>query len=91
MWTDEGGGGFSPYSQVDPKLAKRKDDDGRLPIHWAASSNQLDIVQLLAEQKGFEVDVQVRYGEGCHWVYYASSLLTRHTSIYRMTWDGRHS
>lgn len=45
--------------QVDPKLSKRKDDDGRLPIHWAASANQLDIVQLLSEQKGFEVDVQV--------------------------------
>lgn len=48
--------------QVDPKLSKRKDDDGRLPIHWAASANQLDIVQLLAEQQGFEVDVQVRPG-----------------------------
>lgn len=47
-------------SQVDPKLSKRKDDDGRLPIHWAASANQLDIVQLLAEQNGFDVDVQVR-------------------------------
>ncbi|KAF3764910.1 hypothetical protein M406DRAFT_98306 [Cryphonectria parasitica EP155] len=43
---------------VDPKLSQRKDDDGRLPIHWAASANQLDIVQLLAEEKGFDVDVQ---------------------------------
>lgn len=49
-----------PHQQVDPKLSKRKDDDGRLPIHWAASANQLDIVQLLAEQKGFDVDIQVR-------------------------------
>lgn len=49
-----------PGSQAEPTLAKRKDDDGRLPIHWAASANQLDITQLLAEQKGFDVDVQVR-------------------------------
>lgn len=47
-------------NQVDPKLSQRKDDDGRLPIHWAASANQIDIVQLLAEHKGFEVDIQVR-------------------------------
>ncbi|KAI1160567.1 ankyrin [Nemania serpens] len=24
-----------------PELSQRKDDDGRLPIHWAASSNQI--------------------------------------------------
>lgn len=47
-------------TQVDPKLSTRKDDDGRLPIHWAASANQPDIVQLLAEQKGFDVDAKVR-------------------------------
>jgi 26S proteasome non-ATPase regulatory subunit 10 len=46
--------------QNDPKLSKRKDDDGRYPIHWAASSNNLDIVLLLANQKGFDPDVQVR-------------------------------
>ncbi|KAJ0121715.1 hypothetical protein J7T55_008882 [Diaporthe amygdali] len=48
--------------QAEPNLAKRKDDDGRLPIHWAASANQLDIVQLLSEQKGFDVDVQDEIG-----------------------------
>lgn len=48
-------------AQVDPKLSVRTDDDGRLPIHWAASANQLDIVQLLAEQKGFDVDAKVRF------------------------------
>ncbi|ERS98013.1 hypothetical protein HMPREF1624_06186 [Sporothrix schenckii ATCC 58251] len=42
----------------DPKLANRKDDDGRLPIHWAASSNQLEIVRLLIQVKGFDPDVQ---------------------------------
>ncbi|KAH6895138.1 ankyrin repeat-containing domain protein [Thelonectria olida] len=35
-----------------------KDDDGRYPIHWAASSNNLDIVLLLANQKSFDPDVQ---------------------------------
>lgn len=50
----------SRVPQAEPTLAKRKDDDGRLPIHWAASANQLDITQLLAEQKGFDVDVQVQ-------------------------------
>ncbi|KAJ9157280.1 Ankyrin repeat domain-containing protein [Pleurostoma richardsiae] len=43
---------------ADPKLAQLKDDDERLPIHWAASANNLDIVLLLAEQKGFDPDVQ---------------------------------
>ncbi|KAI0141294.1 ankyrin repeat-containing domain protein [Pestalotiopsis sp. NC0098] len=43
---------------ADPKQARRKDDDGRLPIHWAASSNQPEIVQLLAQQKQFDPDVE---------------------------------
>ncbi|KAM0806867.1 putative Ankyrin repeat domain-containing protein [Seiridium cardinale] len=43
---------------ADAKLARRKDDDGRLPIHWAASSNQPEIVQLLAQQKQFDPDVE---------------------------------
>ena len=47
--------------KADPKLAKLKDDDGRLPIHWACSANQLDIVLLLAAQKGFDLDVQVGF------------------------------
>lgn len=46
--------------QADSKVARRKDDDGRLPIHWAASSNQPEIVQLLSQQKGFDPDVEVR-------------------------------
>lgn len=43
----------------DPKLSKRKDDDGRYAIHWAASSNNYDIVLLLADQSSFDPDVQV--------------------------------
>jgi 26S proteasome non-ATPase regulatory subunit 10 len=42
----------------DPKLSKRKDDDGRYAIHWAASSNNYDIVLLLADQSSFDPDVQ---------------------------------
>ena len=45
--------------QADPKQARRKDDDGRLPIHWAASSNQPDIVMLLTQQGGFDPDAEV--------------------------------
>ncbi|KAI1479837.1 ankyrin [Daldinia eschscholtzii] len=43
---------------ADPKLARLKDDDGRLPIHWAASSNSLPIVLMLAQQKDFDPDVE---------------------------------
>ncbi|KAI1154893.1 ankyrin repeat-containing domain protein [Nemania diffusa] len=43
---------------ADPKLSQRKDDDGRLPIHWAASSNQHAIVLLLSQQKTFDPDVE---------------------------------
>ncbi|KAH7218237.1 ankyrin repeat-containing domain protein [Fusarium oxysporum] len=46
----------------DPKLSQRKDNDGRYPIHWAASSNNLDIVQLLANQRSFDADVQDESG-----------------------------
>lgn len=41
-------------------MARRKDDDGRLPIHWASSSNRPEIVQLLSQQKGFDPDIEVR-------------------------------
>ncbi|KAI0489584.1 ankyrin [Xylaria cf. heliscus] len=43
---------------AEPKLSQRKDDDGRLPIHWAASYNQHAIVLLLSQQKGFDPDVE---------------------------------
>ncbi|KAK0656177.1 ankyrin repeat domain-containing protein [Cercophora newfieldiana] len=43
---------------ADPKLAKLKDEDGRLPIHWAASANNFEIFSLLVQQKGFDPDVQ---------------------------------
>ncbi|KAK7969763.1 hypothetical protein PG988_008836 [Apiospora saccharicola] len=47
---------------ADPKQARKKDDDGRLPIHWAASSNQLEIVLLLSQQKDFDPDVEDNIG-----------------------------
>lgn len=46
--------------QADPKLANLRDDDGRLPIHYAASANQLEIANILVQTKGFDPDVQVR-------------------------------
>ena len=53
----------APFSllsrQADPKLTGVKDDDGRLPIHWAASSNQSDMVSALVGLKDFDADVQV--------------------------------
>lgn len=42
-----------------PKQASAKDVDGRLPIHWATSSNSAEIVQLLSDLRGFDPDVQV--------------------------------
>lgn len=45
--------------QVNPKLGTTKDDDERLPIHWAVSFNHFDIVELLVSQKGFDPDVEV--------------------------------
>lgn len=43
---------------ANPKLADRKDDDERLPIHWAVSYGHLDIAILLANTKNFDPDVQ---------------------------------
>ncbi|PMD48309.1 ankyrin, partial [Hyaloscypha variabilis F] len=42
-----------------PKLAEKKDDDERLPIHWAVSYGHLDIATLLASRKDFDPDVQL--------------------------------
>ncbi|UKZ52221.1 hypothetical protein TrVGV298_005996 [Trichoderma virens] len=46
------------FLKTDPKLSKRKDDDGRYAIHWAASSNNHEIVLLLANQASFDPDIQ---------------------------------
>ncbi|KAL8944100.1 MAG: hypothetical protein Q9216_000691 [Gyalolechia sp. 2 TL-2023] len=54
------------------RLATKKDDDERLPIHWALSNNHQAIVELLASKKDFDPDVQ----DGSGWtpLMIASSL-----------------
>ncbi|KAL6239847.1 hypothetical protein BDW75DRAFT_68194 [Aspergillus navahoensis] len=43
---------------ANPKLATTKDDDDRLPIHWAVAYNHLPIVELLVSIKDFDPDVE---------------------------------
>ncbi|OKL60243.1 hypothetical protein UA08_04507 [Talaromyces atroroseus] len=45
------------FFQANPKLASLKDDDERLPIHWAAAYNRLPIVELLVANRYFDPDV----------------------------------
>ncbi|KAL1952606.1 hypothetical protein VTO42DRAFT_4691 [Malbranchea cinnamomea] len=42
---------------ANPKLAHLKDDDERLPIHWAAAYNRLSIIELLISMENFDPDV----------------------------------
>lgn len=57
---------------ADPKISRRRDDDDRLPLHWAASYNRLPILEILSDQKGFDVDAQ----DGAGWtaLHMAASL-----------------
>ncbi|KAK5673827.1 putative ankyrin-repeat protein, partial [Elasticomyces elasticus] len=57
---------------ANPKLGTTKDDDDRLPIHWAVSYNHFDIVELLVSQTNFDPDVE----DGSGWtpVMIAASL-----------------
>ncbi|GAA89495.1 proteasome regulatory particle subunit [Aspergillus luchuensis IFO 4308] len=57
---------------ANPKLANVKDDDDRLPIHWAVAYNRLPIVELLISSKHFDPDVE----DGSGWtpLMIASSL-----------------
>ena len=68
--------------QANPKLANRKDDDERLPIHWAVSYNHLPIVQLLVQSRNFDPDVTVSH---------LNSLQVEIDHGVRMAWAGRHS
>ncbi|OOQ90467.1 putative proteasome regulatory particle subunit (Nas6) [Penicillium brasilianum] len=43
---------------ANPKAALVKDDDERLPIHWAVAYNRLPIVELLVASKNFDPDVE---------------------------------
>lgn len=39
----------------------KRDDDDRVPIHWALSSNHQAIVELLVSRKDFDADIQVSH------------------------------
>lgn len=41
---------------ANPKLASLRDDDDRLPLHWAVCYNHLPIVQVLVQTKSFDPD-----------------------------------
>lgn len=45
--------------KANPRLATKRDDDERLPIHWAVSYNHLQIVEILVSRSDFDPDVQV--------------------------------
>ncbi|EON61497.1 26S proteasome non-ATPase regulatory subunit 10 [Coniosporium apollinis CBS 100218] len=57
---------------ANPRLSSRRDEDDRLPLHWAVSYNRPEIVQLLMQSKNFDVDAQ----DGLGWtpLMMASSL-----------------
>ncbi|KAL8712259.1 MAG: hypothetical protein Q9220_003410 [cf. Caloplaca sp. 1 TL-2023] len=57
---------------ANPRSATKRDDDDRLPIHWALSNNHQAIVELLVSRKDFDPDVQ----DGSGWtpLMIASSL-----------------
>jgi 26S proteasome non-ATPase regulatory subunit 10 len=57
---------------ADPKLVSRRDDDDRMPLHWAASYNRLPIVELLLDRKGCDIDA--RDGAGWTALMMASSI-----------------
>jgi len=50
---------------ANPRLANRRDEDDRLPIHWAASMNYLEIVRILVQAKDFDIDAQDGSGWTC--------------------------
>ncbi|MCJ1340882.1 hypothetical protein MMC09_006178 [Bachmanniomyces sp. S44760] len=57
---------------ANPRLAVLRDQDDRLPVHWAASNNHVAIVEIFISQKGFDPDVQD--GSGWTLLHIASSL-----------------
>lgn len=60
------------HLQADPKLAAQKDDDDRLPIHWAIANNHHAVVSTLINNRNFDPDVP----DGSGWtpLMIASSL-----------------
>ncbi|KAL5339828.1 ankyrin repeat-containing domain protein [Aspergillus crustosus] len=57
---------------ANPKLATTKDEDDRLPIHWAVAYNHFPVIDLLISTKNFDPDVE----DGSGWtpLMIASSL-----------------
>ncbi|KKA29971.1 hypothetical protein TD95_005206 [Thielaviopsis punctulata] len=49
---------FALHEAAREGRATKKDQDGRYPIHWAVSSNNLTIVTQLAQLRDFDPDVQ---------------------------------
>ncbi|KAJ5742824.1 hypothetical protein N7533_009926 [Penicillium manginii] len=43
---------------ANPKSAFVKDEDDRLPIHWAVAYNHMPVVELLVSMKNFDPDVE---------------------------------
>ena len=58
--------------RAQPQLASRRDDDDRLALHWAVSGNRIQCVEILAEQKTFDIDA--RDGAGWAPLHIACSL-----------------
>ena len=79
----------SSFLQANSKLADRKDDDERLPIHWATSYGHLEIAKMLAAQKNFDPDVQVRLL--CFGITYCElhDVVSKKLTGFRMVRDGR--
>lgn len=69
--------------KANPKLAERKDDDERLPIHWAVSYGHLDIAILLSAGKNFDPDIQVS-------ISYISYCRRTRLKLRRMALAGHH-
>ncbi|KAI9804263.1 MAG: hypothetical protein M1833_007070 [Piccolia ochrophora] len=57
---------------ANPKLADRRDDDDRLPLHWAVSYHHLPIIRLLVQRRNFDPDAQD--GSGWSYLMIAASL-----------------
>ena len=61
---------------ANPKLAKIRDLDERLPIHWACAFAHLEIVKLLSSTRSFDPDAQ----DGLGWTALAISASLKDNS-----------
>lgn len=77
---------FAKFIKANPKLANRRDDDERLPIHWAVSNGHIDIAILLSSVKDFDPDVEVGFESLTYVDSYKALIPYR-----RMVLGGHHS